>query len=864
MDTKSNIDVYPSKTSSFVDWIKIKPYWERYLWSLHMTKSELTETEINKCYRYLLEDNKVFKELPNRIFITFPDYNLDDTDLASDKITLDKVESLRNVNAIDNDCSIIFGKNLTIIYGDNGSGKSGIGRLLSNACFSRKPRRLLPNTRINTPPAEARATADFYVTDSNGSKVVNYIYGQNYPILKSFSVFDHECAQTHLNNENTVEFIPSKIKIFDEVFKSLIIIEKKLQDESSLRRRDNPTTGLFTDISQITTFLSSISYDTSDKVIDDFLTFTKIDEALLIEKNKNLAVAIKLDVAKQKKELKDECFDLDTFKNTLLNKVTIISYDKSVEINKIIKEIEIKKSIVNKLSLKNFDFAAFKNIGSPEWKALILAAQKLYERELASNHIIELEHCILCQQPLTSKEKTLFSGYWEFLKSTAESELALSRSILATHLRKLELEIINWPIFSETEIAVKIIKKDASDDLEKLIDTFNKLKTQILEWIENIKKEQNVTYLDYEINLDSITKLITTKRESETKLVDTTPIVSSLKRDIVCLEQKRQLSNILPKIKEYSVWLRWSNAIRNINISTIRGNITRKKTEIMSEIVISKYVDIFNEETEKLECNFGLKIESHGKDSNTVKGLKLDFAKGYNPSEILSEGEQTVSALADFITEAKLDKNNFGIIFDDPVTSLDHLRKTTIVKRLIEESKEKQVIVLTHDIGFLQELQSQAEDNSIDISCCTLERNGKKIGIVKNKFPWNVQKVKERINELKSQLPNMKTAEEGDHDEYREKIKTWYGKLYETWEATIEEKLLQKVIVRYTNEVHPKAIDDIEINEEIKKIIRDAMTNANNWRHDQGTAVNRGLPTNTKLELDIKIIEDFINKCKRD
>ena len=71
-------------------------------------------------------------------------------------------------------------------------------------------------------------------------------------------------------------------------------------------------------------------------------------------------------------------------------------------------EIKEKKEIADKLSVKNFDFGDFKNVGSVEWKSLIIAAQRLYEKETVSNSGSEPKNCILCRQALTDKEKTLF------------------------------------------------------------------------------------------------------------------------------------------------------------------------------------------------------------------------------------------------------------------------------------------------------------------------------------------------------------------------------------------------------------------------------------------------------------------------
>lgn len=851
------------KVESFKAWLEAKPYWEQFLWRLHIEKNSLEEADIKKCYQYLLEDLGVVKVTPGRALITFPVFDLNGTEAPKAKSTLDKVENLKNVNAICDGCVIEFGKNLTIIYGDNGAGKSGIGRLLSNACLSRKPRQLLPNARTATHPA-SKVTADFHISDSSGSNVINYTLGQAHEVLKSFSVFDHECALIHLNSENKVEFVPSKIKIFDEVFKSITVIEALLQEEIKAKQQDNPTEGLFTGKSLVTTFLDSMSHETTDKEIDNALKFTPADKVLLAEKKKELAKKLKQDVSKQKKELQDECADLNTFKNTLTTKSVVLSKTKATDINVLIKEIKDKKDIADKLSVKSFDFAAFKNVGSVEWKSLIMAAQKLHEKETASNGGVEPTHCVLCRQILTSKEKTLFGDYWKFLRSTAEAELATARRSLAISLSSLETVNTSWPAFPETEIAVKILKKDAPADLTKIKVGFEVLKTQLTEWIEYVKKEQEVTYTDPKIDLDPITTLIADKEKTETKLVDPTPAILTLNGEIDYLEQKQQAFRILAKIKKYVAWLRWDNAIEVINLPTARGNTTRKKTEIMGELVISQYIDIFNKETEKLDCNFGLKVESHGHDAVTMKGLKLEFAQGYNPSDILSEGEQTVSALADFLTEAKLDKNNFGIVFDDPVTSLDHERRSNIARRLVEEAKDRQVVVLTHDIVFLLDLQFYADSESVNYISVSMRRNGDRVGVIKKELPWFALNVKSRVGYLKNDLARIKKLENGDQDQYRKEVKGWYEFFREAWERAVEERLFKGVVQRFNKSVQTQKLAQINIDQAAIKEVTDGMSESSKWLHDMGAGANPAVPKNSKLTTELALLENFITKCKPD
>ena len=83
--------------------------------------------------------------------------------------------------------------------------------------------------------------------------------------------------------------------------------------------------------------------------------------------------------------------------------------------------------------------------------------------------------------------------------------------------------------------------------------------------------------------------------------------------------------------------------------------------------------------------------------------LVLDLPVTKKLDEILSEGEQRAIALGSFLAEMHLANHLGGIVFDDPVSSLDHYRRKDVARRLVDEAKIRQVIILTHDTVFLGE-----------------------------------------------------------------------------------------------------------------------------------------------------------------
>lgn len=97
---------------------------------------------------------------------------------------------------------------------------------------------------------------------------------------------------------------------------------------------------------------------------------------------------------------------------------------------------------------------------------------------------------------------------------------------------------------------------------------------------------------------------------------------------------------------------------------------------------------------------------------------------------MLSEGEQKIAAIAGFFALLDVSPNRSTVVFDDPVTSLDHNWRGATANRIVEEAKKRPVIVFTHDPRFCCFLGERADEHAVPIEYRTVVRRGGKAGIV--------------------------------------------------------------------------------------------------------------------------------------
>ncbi len=129
-------------------------------------------------------------------------------------VTLGALHGLSHVNALAPGERLSFGKTgLTVIYGDNGAGKSGYARVLKQLCRARSQKGdgILPNIYAATSGTPA-ASIDFFI----GAQKRSAAWTQGSPadaMLSAVSVFDSRTANVHVENTNDLAYTPLPLRI---------------------------------------------------------------------------------------------------------------------------------------------------------------------------------------------------------------------------------------------------------------------------------------------------------------------------------------------------------------------------------------------------------------------------------------------------------------------------------------------------------------------------------------------------------------------------------------------------------------------------------------------------------------------------
>lgn len=278
--------------------------------------------------------------------------------------------------------------------------------------------------------------------------------------------------------------------------------------------------------------------------------------------------------------------------------------------------------------------------------------------------------------------------------------------------------------------------------------------------------------------------------------------------------------------------------------------------------------DRFLDEIVKLAAN-RVRVEvarTGGKAGSPQYEVKLLVNKKAKVSAVLSEGEQTCVALAAHLTELTNEKTNSALVFDDPVTSLDHRWRRSVAKRLVEESASRQVIVFTHDLILVNDLHDMANDKSIPIHLGSLERTSDGCGVYSYNLPWRAAGLKQRIDELQKKARKAKYLFDTCEDEnYRRAVKDVYDDLRSAWERGLEDRVFAGVIVRHRDYINANNLNRVvalDIND--VAIYEANFSKCSNYvtGHDPSRGRDDDVPSPQNLLDDIQVLADWDEALK--
>jgi energy-coupling factor transporter ATP-binding protein EcfA2 len=802
----------PTTTSALHDilgWSKDLPGWQRDALRRIVSQEIVEEADINELYSMCLSahcadtSNELGKDIEECQPLAA--VHLPPAPGAASSIALTSIGKFRNVNRLPSDQVVKFGAapGLTIVFGDNGSGKSGYARVLKRACRSRG---MAAEIRPNAfePPPDSAASAEIAFQVAGMEQSYSWTDGvATDPRLANIFVFDSTTATHYLEQDGPAIFTPHGLDVLPKLARICDEIRTRLQSNITQLEGEIAFVEKNWRIPQKTSvgrLLSSLSASTAIRDIEELARFTNQDAQRLGV----LSDALKSDAKVKARESRAAASRLRAFAEAMTECAVVLSPDQLLVMKMVVENATTTEASAKAFSAGTFDATYLNGTGSDLWRSLFEAARAFSVEEAYRGQefpaVSEASRCLLCQQHLDSTGRERLQAFDRYCKDISQVKADEAASRLAGVIATVNLLGSMTSEYSKVEADLSLLPDEEKSVVLTFVMSCEKalvgVKASLVAraWVETsvlpsspaaaitelaITLEQRADVEDSADDPNARAKLLMERDELAAR-----EWLAAVKDDVVAqVTRHKQVAKL-------------SKCQRDTNTRAI----TEKSIQLTQQIITEAFCKRFGEESTAIGLRtLSVKMEEiKGRKGETRFGLRLEGASGSKVHEIASEGEQRCVALAAFLAELSQASHHSTLVFDDPVSSLDHWHHQRIAERLAREAGVRQVIVFTHSTSFLHDLQHAARDSNVELCILHLEWGDGVPGKCREGLPWDWKTADERFDKLEKRQREISTQWNPCPNEVNvQDVRQVYSWLRATLERIVEKEVLSDVVFRF-------------------------------------------------------------------
>lgn len=723
---------------------------------------------------------------------------------AGEVVLLEALHSLKNVNRLAAGQQLTFNPTgVTIVYGDNGSGKSGYSRVIKSACRARvKDEKVLPDARNHTLLHET-PEAVFTVKQGASSLDVKWLDGQSAPKeLASVAVLDTRCARAYTDQEGELIFAPWGLDVVENLAR---VVFPKLEDgikaeQAALPASDAAFADLKAGKTQVAKFLGTVTHKTTTAQVEAETTFDEQAEARL--KVVDVALAAK-SPAEQAKALREQATRLNSLVTSLKALASPLGDDEVSRLAGIDRDlaVAVQAEAAAAANLRG-DFELLAGTGEAAWRSMFAAAQQFLS---AHEHVVsEGKPCPLCQTSLSERAANRLARFAAFVSDDASSRATAQRARHCAEFDALSRVKVE-PALDATTIDYL---RAAEETWPALVEPYTKQLRARRDWFLKAASDTHdwATPPALDIGLVALPLKLAMDLDERAKALDAAQDAAKraeLQQELAELNARKALTGRKEALLEWIAALHKHNQLAACLADLKTRPISEKAGALAGAAVTKQLSTALNDEFRRLGVShLQASLSTRSDKGRTKLKLVLDLPGFQKPELVLSEGEQRVIAIASFFAELGVSHHRGAAVFDDPVSSLDHKRRQHVARRLVAEGAQRQVVVFTHDTVFLAELTTELERVSSPYAVHHLTYSQEHAGVVNEGLPWSLRKTSDRFDKIEKLAKKFEEGEASmDNEQLEEASRRLYGRLREIIERGVEEVVFCGVLQRYNDYV---------------------------------------------------------------
>jgi energy-coupling factor transporter ATP-binding protein EcfA2 len=840
-----------NKHDSLSKWFSERPQWLQIAAMRLLQQSDLTDKDVSDLAT--LCQQEADGKLP-KTTCSFPASAFSQG--AACTLRLCSISDVEGVNALAPKKPLEFGKgNITIVYGNNGSGKSGYVRLLKHVCGARETGTLHRN--VYKPGSTAQKACILFEQDGTPKSHTWSAQGIC-DDLTSVDIFDTSFGKVFVSGEDEVSYEPPVLSFFSSLILACEKVASALDAETNRHQSKKPTIPADKKVTPEGIWYESISAKTTTQDIDKYCAFSSSDKTEIQTLQQRLAEQASAEKGKHLRKQKQHIDTLVQDANKYLEQLSDENYRRIIAANK--KSI-LKQTAADTAANKVFSGSELEGIGSDVWKELWDAARNYSVsaayKEAGYPNVSDGSRCVLCHQTLTQEAKERLVSFENFVKGemqkaatdAAKEYETASQTIEALPTSETLKTRIDAAGISQDEVVTQVTdffaQLQARKDLLPGIDSEAAIPDPLLspKWME----EANA----YSKSLGELAAKYDEDAKSDNR--------DEIKKKLSSLEARKWLSEHRAAIDEEVKRSKLLNQIQKAKKSTHTKALSQKKGDLAEALITDAFVQRFSAELKALGA-FQVKVElvkAKVSKGRVLHKLQLRGASQNSLADVLSEGENRIVSIAAFLADVTGKSNQAPFIFDDPISSLDQSYEEAVVQRLIELSHDKQVIIFTHRLSLLGTIKHFAEKKTIKPDVVSIRSAEWGTG-EPAPIPLSQSEIKSALNTLMNQRYQgvNKASENGEFEHAEILLKSICSDFRTLVERSIENDLLCGVVQRFQRPVHTLKLKNLaKLKDTDCELLDSLMTKYSAFEHSQPAESPVELPATDDLLADMNSLK---------
>lgn len=399
-----------------VDWANKQDGWVRRLVGhVIATRRAITASDADEFYELFLIE-KGFEDKAST-----PEPMLEHANGVSDAaavLRLRKLRDVKGVNALTSGYEIEFCPGLTVLFGENGTGKTGYARILKRLAAVRQAEDIIQDINVTTPESP-QAVIDYQLGDDELSLAWNDEAGVA-PFTR-MSVFDAPAVNLHVDENLGYVYTPADLSLFSYVTAGIRSVHERGDNAvRELSSSANPFLRHFERGTPIYAAVETLSASTDLEALTALASLPPdaTEEKARLERE---VAALRTDTVVG--VLASHRDNIRTFESLAALAKTLAAFDRDAY-NEAVSGLAAVRESYRRIREETFSPEELPGPPDDEWQAFVTAAADYQSHLGATDYPHGGDRCIYCRQELSAAAIDLVKKYSAFLDDALARQVA--------------------------------------------------------------------------------------------------------------------------------------------------------------------------------------------------------------------------------------------------------------------------------------------------------------------------------------------------------------------------------------------------------------------------------------------------------